>query len=106
MAKRRTIGENPLDAITPNPVTGRDEEKFAEPKAQRSAPVSSAKPQRSARSTSKTVKHEKIAATPAEKIRSQPASQNDLLSRIQSVEEQSALVKWLAYGAIALALLL
>ena len=106
MAKRRTIGENPLDAITPNPAAGRGEEKFAEPKAQRPAPVTSAKPQRSARSTPNAVKHEKKAATPAETIGSQPPSQKDLLNRIQSVEEQSALIKWLAYGAIALALLL
>ena len=106
MAKRRTIGENPLDAITPNPAAGRGEEKFAEPKARRPAPITSAKPQRSARSTPKTVKHEKKAASPDESIGSQPPSQKDLLNRIQSVEEQSALIKWLAYGAIALALLL
>jgi hypothetical protein len=106
MAKRRTIGENPLDAITPDPAAGRREEKFAEPKAQAPASVSSAKAKRSAQPTPKTSKLEKGAATPAESTRSQSPSQKDLLIRIQSVEEQSAWIKWLAYGAIALALVL
>ena len=106
MAKRRTIGENPLDAITPDLAAGRREETFAEPKAKAPAPVSTAKAKQSARSTPKTVKHEKGPAQPAESIRSQSPSQKDLLIRIQSVEEQSAWIKWLAYGAIGLALLL
>ena len=106
MAKRRTIGENPLDAITPDPAASRREEKFTEPKAQAPAPVSSAKTQRSAQPTPKAGKLEKGAAISAQDTRSHSPSQKDLLSRIQYVEEQSAWIKWLAYGAIALALLL
>ena len=106
MAKRKTIGDNPLDAIVPDPVSGRQDETSAAPKARPPVPVSPAAARRSAQPDQTAVKQEKGIATPAQVARSQSPSQQDLLSRIQSVEEQSQLIKWLAYGAIGLALLL
>jgi len=87
MAKRRTIGENPLDAIMPDP-------------------ESPTKGRRAAQATPATVQTEKGTVTPTQATRTKSADQEDLLSRIQTVEEQSELTKWLVYGAIGLAILL
>ena len=106
MAKRKTIGENPLDAIAPDSVSSRREEKSATSKTRPPILASPAEARRPARADSTAVKQEKGMATPAQVTRSQSPSQQDLLSRVQSVEEQSEWVKWLAYGAIGLALLL
>ena len=106
MAKRKTIGDNPLDAILPDPVSGRQDETSAAPKARPPIPVSPAEAQRPTRPDQTVVKQEKGIATPVQVTRSQTPSQEDLLSRIQSVEEQSEWIKWLAFGAIGLALLL
>jgi len=86
MAKRRTIGENPLDAIMPDP----------------GSPV---KERRPAQATPATVQSGKGALTPSQATPTASQAQEDLVSRIQSVEEQSELTKWLVYGAIALAIL-
>ena len=87
MAKRRTIGENPLDAIMPDP----------------GSPV---KERRPAQATPATVQSGKGTVTPTQATRTASQAQEDLLGRIRSVEEQSELTKWLVYGAIALAILL
>ena len=106
MAKRKTIGENPLDAIVPDPVSSRQEDKPEAQKPQSPIPVSPASARRPVQPAPASRKPEKGLATPAQVTRSQTPSQEDLLSRIQSVEEQSEWIKWLAFGAIGLALLL
>lgn len=106
MAKRKTIGENPLDAIVPDPVAGRQKDKPAAQKPQSPIPASPASTRRTMQPAPASRKPEKGATTPAQVTQSQPPTQKDLLSRIQSLEEQNAWVKWLAYGAIGLALLL
>ena len=92
MAKRKTIGDNPLDAGIPNP--------------QSSTTASPASARRPVQPSPSSRKPERGAATPAQVAPSQAPPQNNLLSRIQSLEEQNAWIKWLAYGAIGLALLL
>ena len=106
MAKRKTIGDNPLDAGMPDPVTNRREEKSTKPKPRPPLPVSPAETQRSARTDQPAVKQEKGPATPAQVAHSQTPPQQDLLSRIQFLEGQNVWIKWLAYGAIGLAFLL
>ena len=104
MAKRRTIGENPLDRIVPDLVARQRGEKAEGANARHQAPP--AKASRVARPAPASVKPVKGAATPAQATRTESPTREELLSRIQSVEKQNELIKWLAYGAIALALLL
>ena len=106
MAKRKTIGENPLDAIVPDPVVGRQENKSAAQKPQSPIPVSPASARQPVRPAPASRKSEKGAGTPVQVAHSQTPPQQDLLSRIQFLEGQNVWVKWLAYGAIGLALLL
>ena len=106
MAKRKTIGENPLDVIVPEPVSSRQKDKPAAMKPRPPIPVSPTEAQRSARPTPTSVKQENGIAAPAQVAHSQTPPQQDLLSRIQFLEGQNVWIKWLAYGAIGLALLL
>ena len=106
MAKRKTIGENPLDAIVPDPVAGRQEDTPARQKPQSSIPASPASARRPVQPAPASRKPEKGSGAPVQVAPSHTPSQKDLLSRVQSVEKQSEWVKWLAYGAIGLALLL
>ena len=87
MAKRRTIGENPLDTLVSDP----------------GCPAKGHPP---AQATPAIVQSGKGAVTPTQPPRTASQTQDDLLSRIQSVEEKSELTKWLVFGAIALAILL
>ena len=68
MARRKTIGENPLDALASN--------------AADRYPLS------------------------AQPVADQSSGQADLLSRVQAMENQAVLMKWLVYGAIGLAIVL
>ena len=106
MAKRKTIGENPLDAVMPDPAAGRREEKSAAKRPRPPIPVSPTEAQRPAGPAPTAVKQEKGIAAPAQVAPSHTPSQNDLLSRIQFLEGQNVWIQWLAYGAIGLALLL
>jgi len=106
MAKRKTIGENPLDGIVPNPASSRQEDKPAGQKPQSSIPASPASARRPAQPAPASRKPEIGSGAHVRVAPSHAPSQKDLLSRIQSLEEQNAWIKWLAYGAIGLALLL
>ena len=106
MAKRKTIGENPLDSIKPDPLSRQQEVKPAAQKPQSTNPASPASARRPVQQAPASNKPEKGAARPAQVAPPQTLPQNDLLSRIQSLEEQNAWIKWVAYGAIGLALLL
>jgi len=106
MAKRKTIGENPLDAGIPDPLSKQQGIKPAAPKPQSPIPASPASARRPVQPAPASQKPEKGPATPPQAAPLQPPPQNDLLSRIQSLEEQNAWIKWLAYGAIGLALFL
>ena len=106
MAKRKTIGANPLDAIVPDPESGQQDKTSATPKARPPAPVPPATAGRPAQSDDTAGKPDKGITTPVQATRLQTPPQPDLLSRIQSLEEQNAWVKWVAYGAIVVALLL
>src|SRR5262245_44169580 len=98
MAKRKTIGENPLDAIETMsqwPIV----------------PVPPIEPRRPARKALAAIEPETGIATSLQAAQTQALvlrapDQLDLLGRIKSLEEQNVLMKWLVYGAIGLALLL
>ena len=111
MAKRKTIGENPLDALDPDRIARQEKETVAPTSQQRAVPVSPTEPRRPVRKAPTTVTPEKRNATSVQAALTQapvqqPPDQQDLLGRIKSLEEQSALMKWLVLGAIGLALLL
>lgn len=102
MAKRRTIGDNPLDAVVPYPTT---------PKTGKSPAAAAQSPDPSTGSTRRTTPHEQPKAkdnhapVPAAKVTQSP-SPPDLVSRIQSLEEQNEYIKWFVGGAILLAIML
>ena len=103
MAKRRTIGENPLDTLTPNPITRPISESSAsadghsEGKAANNPRASNPRDQ-----TRVKVTLPPVPASPA----AEPSSPSELLGRIQSLEQQNFYIAWLAGGAILLAVLL
>jgi len=103
MAKRRTIGENPLDTLTPNPMTRPISELLASAdghsggKAANNPRASSPQNQPRAKVTPAPVP-----ASPAAEL----PSSSELLNRIQSLEQQNFYIAWLAGGAILLAVLL
>ena len=107
MAKRKTIGDNPLDTIAPDRTAHRKEETAAATSPRPAVPVSTAQPHQPARPASTTVKSEKRTATSVQTTRTQSPvpAQQDLLSRVQSLEEQNEYIKWLVGGAILLAVL-
>lgn len=92
MAKRVTIRSNPLDTLVPDAM-----------KDQIDTGVQSVIPARgtirapATRSRSKTRdNHVSSFATPV----AQPPVSTDLVSRIQSLEQENEYIKWLAIGAI------
>lgn len=100
MAKRKTIGENPLDPIAPDRTTRQTSESAAAPNAQSVDPATGRTGTPAPRSRPKV----KDSALPAPAT--QPPSPADLVNRIQSLEKENAFIKWLVGGAILLALLL
>ena len=103
MAKRRTIGENPLDTLMPNPMVPPTSESPAsanghsEGKAANNPKASSPRNQPKDKATPAPVPASPAAESP---------SPSELLSRIQSLEQQNFYIAWLAGGAILLAVLL
>jgi hypothetical protein len=112
MAKRKTIGENPLDAIAPDRTARQKKETVAATNPRPAVAVSPAEPRRPAKTAPAAVNPEKgtatsiIQATRTQAPARQTPAQQDLLRRIKSLEEQNTLMKWLVYGAIGLAFLL
>ena len=113
MAKRKTIGENPLDAIAPDRTARQKNEIVAATNPRPAVAVSPAEPRRTAKTAPAAVNPEKgtatsiiIQATRTQAPVQQTPAQQDLLRRIKSLEEQNTLMKWLVYGAIGLAFLL
>ncbi|MEI8016229.1 MAG: hypothetical protein WCH20_15515 [Nitrospira sp.] len=103
MAKRKTIKENPLDAIVPDRTAHRTGESAAAANAQSVDPATGRTGTPAPRSRPKV----KDSAVPAPATQAaQPPSPADLTSRIQSLEKENEFIKWLAGGAILLWLLL
>lgn len=103
MAKRKTIHDNPLDALVPDPMTPRTSES---PAAADSLSLgSSADSTRTITSRSQPKARDKHApAPPAPTV--QPPSTADLFNRVQSLEQENAFIRWLVGGTILLAVLL
>jgi len=103
MAKRKTICINPLDTLVSDPTASRIGESRGTAKAQSAGPAAGV-----ARTTilgSQPKAKETHAFAPATPVAQTP-SPADLSSRIQSLEEQNAYMKWLLAGAILLAVLM
>jgi hypothetical protein len=102
MDKRKTIRINPLDTLVPDPTTRRTGESPAAFKAQSAGPTAGSTRTTAPRDQPKAKdSHLPTLATPV----AQPPSPADLVSRIQTLEEQNAYIKWLLGGAILLAVL-
>lgn len=103
MAKRVTIRVNPLDTLVPDPTTRQTSESPAVATAQSADPASVI-----ARApTPRSQPGDKDSHIPTLAMQvAQPPAPADLISRIQSLEEQNEYIKWLAGGAILLAVLL
>jgi hypothetical protein len=103
MAKRKTIRVNPLDTLVPNP---KPDQTGKSPSA---AKVRSADPSADSAGTPTSRNQPRVkdstAPAPATQV-AQPPSPADVVSRIQSLEEQNEYIKWFAGGAILLAILL
>lgn len=103
MAKRRTIGENPLDTLMPKPM--------GPPTSEAPASVDANSAGKTANNPSTTTLRNQPRAkvTPAP-VPASPAAESpspsELLSRMQSLEQQNFYIAWLAGGAILLAVLL
>jgi len=106
MAKRKTIGENPLDTLVPDRPVRQQEQTTATTHPQPAVPLQSAAPRRPARSASVATKSEKETGTAVPTTRTQSPPQQDLLSRIKSLEDQNEFIKWLVGGTILLAIML
>jgi hypothetical protein len=108
MAKRKTIGENPLDTIVPDRTAREKEQTAAATKPRPAVPVLTAGLRRPTQPASATVKSEKgtVISVPTTRTQSPAPTQQDLLSRVQSLEEQNKYISWLLGGAILLAVLL
>ena len=106
MAKRKTIGENPLDTLVPDRTARQQKEPASATNPRPAVPASSAEPRRPARPASATVKSEKGTTASVQTTRTQSPAQQDLLSRVQSLEEQNEYIKWFVGGAILLAIML
>ena len=100
MAKRKTIGENPLDTLAPDRTTRQTSESAAAHNTQSVDPATVRTSTPAPRSRPK-VKDSTVLAPAA-----QPPSPADLVNRIQSLEKENEFIKWLVGGAILLALLL
>jgi hypothetical protein len=101
MAKRTTIGENPLDTLVPDRTTRRTGESAAATNAQSVDPATGSTGTPTPRNQPKA-SHLPTLATPV----AQPPPPADIVSRIQSLEKENEYIKWLAVGAILLAILL
>ncbi|MEP6932987.1 MAG: hypothetical protein ABI988_03450 [Nitrospirota bacterium] len=103
MAKRKTILVNPLDTLVPNP---KPDQTGTSPSAAntQSAGRASVKA-RAPTPRSQSKNKDSTGSSPATQV-AQPPSAADVVSRIQSLEEQNEYIKWLAGGAILLAILL
>lgn len=86
MAKRKTIRVNPLDTLVPDPTTRQTGKSATAATAQSLDPVTG--------------------STRAATLVAQPPSSTDLVSRLQSLENQNEYIKWLAVGAILLWIML
>jgi hypothetical protein len=103
MAKRKTIGENPLDALMPNPIVPRNNQSPASTDGHSGGRTANNPRTSSPRNQPRAkVTPAPVPASPA----AQPPSPSDLLDRIQSLEQQNFYIAWLAGGAILLAVLL
>jgi hypothetical protein len=103
MAKRKTIRVNPLDTLVLDPTTSRTGESSAAAKAQSAGPASII----AQTTTQRNQPRAKNSNAPTSAIQvAQPPSPADLLSRVQSLEEQNEYMKWLLGGAILLAIML
>jgi hypothetical protein len=103
MAKRKTIGVNPLDPLVPAPNPDQPNESPAAAKAQSAGP--SAKRPRPTTSRGRPKVKDNSVPAPAAQI-AQPPTPVDLSSRIQSLEKENEYMKWLVGGAILLAIML
>ena len=103
MAKRKTIRVNPLDALVSDPTAPRTGESPATAKS-RSAGPASVIAQTATLPDLPGVRNSNASASDTQGT--QPLSQTDLLSRVQSLEEQNEYTRWLIGAAIVLALLL
>jgi hypothetical protein len=101
MAKRKTIGENPLDTLVPDRTTRRTGESAAAANAQSVDPATGSTGAPTPRNQPKASRLPTL-ATPV----AQPPSPADLVNRIQSLEKENEYIKWLVGGAILLAVLL
>lgn len=108
MAKRKTIGDNPLDPIMPDQVM-RPTEAITQPEKPSRNPVSSAKANRSSRQAPAAPESTKRTTSPSPssaKTGAQAPSPTELIDRIKSLEQQTYYIEWLVGGAILIALLL
>jgi hypothetical protein len=103
MAKRKTISINPLDTLVPDAMRHQTGESLATAKTRSPDPVSAIT--RAATPRSETGNKDSTALSPAAQI-AEPSSPADIFSRIQSLEKENEYIKWLAVGAILLAIFL
>jgi hypothetical protein len=103
MAKRKTIGVNPLDALAPDPTSDQPSKSTAAAKARSASPSAGRARPPTSRSGPKV--KDNIIAAPATQV-AQPPTPVDLSSRIQSLEKQNEYIMWLVGGAILLAIML
>jgi hypothetical protein len=101
MAKRKTIGENPLDTLVPDRTTRWTGKSAAAADAQSVDPATGSTGTPTPRNQPKA-SHLPTLATPV----AHPPSPADLVNRIQSLEKENEYIKWLVGGAILLAVLL
>lgn len=103
MAKRKTIGVNPLDTLVPDPKPDQPSKSPAAAQA-RSAGRSAGSAKTPISRSRPTVKNSTVPA-PAAQVAQPPAPAN-LISRIESLEKQNIYITWLVGGGILLLLLL
>jgi hypothetical protein len=103
VAKRKTIGVNPLDPLVPGPKPDQPSESPATAQARSAGP--SAGSALTATSGSRPKVKDSTVPAPASQV-AQPPSPADLVNRVQSLEKENEFIKWLVGGAILLAIML
>ncbi len=103
MAKRKTIGVNPLDTLLPDPKP--DQLSTSPSAAQTRSAGHSADSARPPTSRSRPKVKDSTVPAPAAQV-AQPHSPADLMNRVQSLEKENAFIKLLVAGAILLAIML
>jgi hypothetical protein len=103
MAKRKTIGVNPLDTLVPDLKPDQRSKSPAAAQARSAGPSPDSARTPAPRGRLK-VKDNTVTA-PAAQI-AQPPSPADLMNRVQSLEKENAFIKLLVAGAILLAIML